>query len=70
MVLSQHVSRRYATELLKTADRGSGNLLKECAADLGTFADDLRDVVGGCCCRRFALRPAVNVWARRSRERT
>jgi hypothetical protein len=24
MVLSQHVSRRYATELLKTADRGIG----------------------------------------------
>lgn len=47
MVLSQHVSRRYATELLKTGDRGVGYLLKERVADLGTFAADLRHVVAG-----------------------
>lgn len=47
MVLSQHVSRRFATELLKTGDRGVGYLLKERVADLGTFAADLRNVVGG-----------------------
>jgi DNA-binding NarL/FixJ family response regulator len=47
MVLSQHVSRRYATELLKTGDRGVGYLLKERVADLATFAADLRDVVDG-----------------------
>jgi DNA-binding NarL/FixJ family response regulator len=47
MVLSQHVQRSYATELLKTGDRGVGYLLKERIADLDTFVADLRRVVGG-----------------------
>jgi DNA-binding NarL/FixJ family response regulator len=47
MVLSQHVQRRYATELLHDDDRGVGYLLKERVADLGTFIADLRRVVDG-----------------------
>jgi len=47
MVLSRHVRRRYATELLRTDDRGVGYLLKERIADIETFALDLHRVLGG-----------------------
>jgi DNA-binding NarL/FixJ family response regulator len=47
MVLSQHVQRRYAIELLKTGDRGVGYLLKERIADLDTFIADLHRVLDG-----------------------
>jgi DNA-binding NarL/FixJ family response regulator len=47
MVLSQHVHRQYAVELLRDDDRGVGYLLKERIADLETFIADLHRVVGG-----------------------
>ncbi len=47
MVLSQHVSRRYASELLETGDRGVGYLLKERVADIETFIGDLHAVAAG-----------------------
>jgi DNA-binding NarL/FixJ family response regulator len=47
MVLSQHVSRRYATTLLETGDRGVGYLLKERIADLESFIADLGLVGAG-----------------------
>ncbi len=47
IVLSQHVQRRYAVELLKDDDRGIGYLLKERIADLDTFIADLHRVLDG-----------------------
>lgn len=47
MVLSQHVQRRYAVELLRHDDRGVGYLLKERIADLDTFIADLHRVLAG-----------------------
>ncbi len=47
MVLSQHVHRRYAVELLREDDRGLGYLLKERIADLDGFIADLHRVVAG-----------------------
>lgn len=47
MVLSQHVQRRYAVELLRGDDRGVGYLLKERIADLDTFIADLHRVLDG-----------------------
>lgn len=47
IVLSQHVQRAYATELLKADDRGVGYLLKERIADLDTFIADLHRVLDG-----------------------
>lgn len=47
MVLSQHVQRSYAVELLRHDDRGVGYLLKERIADLDTFIADLRRVLDG-----------------------
>jgi DNA-binding NarL/FixJ family response regulator len=47
MVLSQHVQRRYATELLSGGTGGVGYLLKQRVADAVTFCADLRRVVGG-----------------------
>ncbi|HST39966.1 MAG TPA: response regulator transcription factor [Conexibacter sp.] len=47
MVLSQHVQRRYAVELLRHDDRGVGYLLKERIADLETFIADLHRVLDG-----------------------
>jgi DNA-binding NarL/FixJ family response regulator len=47
VVLSQHVQRRYATELLRRDDRGVGYLLKERIADLETFIADLHRVMDG-----------------------
>lgn len=47
MVLSQHVQRRYAVELLRHDDRGVGYLLKERIADLESFIADLHRVLDG-----------------------
>ncbi|MDO8184753.1 response regulator transcription factor [Conexibacter sp. JD483] len=47
MVLSQHVHRRYAVELLRGGDRGVGYLLKERIADLESFIADLHRVLDG-----------------------
>lgn len=47
IVLSQHMRRRYAFELLESGEQGVGYLLKERIADLETFAADMRRVVDG-----------------------
>lgn len=46
VVLSQHVQRRYATELLEQGG-GIGYLLKQRIADVTTFTSDLRRVAAG-----------------------
>ena len=47
ILLSQHVRRAYATELLEAGERAVGYLLKQRIADLDRFIADLRRVVGG-----------------------
>ncbi len=47
MVLSQHVQRRYANELLNAQTGRVGYLLKQRIADVETFLDDLRTVAAG-----------------------
>ena len=47
VVLSQHVQRRYATELLDQNGGGFGYLLKQRIADVTTFTSDLRRVAAG-----------------------
>lgn len=47
MVLSQHVQRRYAKELLADRRAGVGYLLKQRIADVDTFCADLRRVADG-----------------------
>jgi DNA-binding NarL/FixJ family response regulator len=47
VVLSQHVQRRYATELLDQNSGGFGYLLKQRIADVTTFTADLRRVAAG-----------------------
>jgi DNA-binding NarL/FixJ family response regulator len=48
IVLSQHVQRRYATELLEAGgDGGVGYLLKQRIADIDTFIDELHRVLEG-----------------------
>lgn len=47
VVLSQHVQRRYATELLDQGRGGFGYLLKQRIADVTTFTSDLRRVAQG-----------------------
>lgn len=47
VVLSQHVQRRYAAELLEAQDGGVGYLLKQRIADVQTFTADLRRVQAG-----------------------
>ncbi len=47
VVLSQHVQRRYAIELLAEKRRGIGYLLKQRIGDVETFCDDLRRIHGG-----------------------
>ena len=47
VVLSQHVQRRYATELLDQDGGGFGYLLKQRIADVTTFTADLRRVAAG-----------------------
>jgi len=47
VVLSQHVQRRYATELMGARPGGAGYLLKQRIADVRTFTVDLRRVAAG-----------------------
>ncbi len=47
MVLSQHVQRRYAVELIADNPSGVGYLLKQRIADISTFCDDLERVAAG-----------------------
>jgi DNA-binding NarL/FixJ family response regulator len=47
IVLSQHVSRQYATELLECGGHGVGYLLKQRIADIDEFVDALHRVIGG-----------------------
>jgi DNA-binding NarL/FixJ family response regulator len=47
VVLSQHVQRRYATELLGGSSGGVGYLLKQRVTDTTTFSNDLRRVCAG-----------------------
>ncbi len=47
VVLSQHVQRRYASELLADREGGVGYLLKQRIADVRTFTADLRRVEAG-----------------------
>jgi DNA-binding NarL/FixJ family response regulator len=47
MVLSQHVQRRYAVELIADNPSGVGYLLKQRIADISTFCDDLQRVAAG-----------------------
>lgn len=47
VVLSQHVQREYATELVETAQSSVGYLLKQRIADLDTFIADLHRVLAG-----------------------
>lgn len=47
LVLSQHVERRYAVELLADSPDGVGYLLKQRIGDVATFCDDVRRVAEG-----------------------
>lgn len=47
VVLSQHLQRRYAVELLAGAPTGVGYLLKQRIADIPTFCNDLERVCAG-----------------------
>ena len=47
LVLSQHLSRQYALDLLATGGAGVGYLLKQRVADARRFAADLRSVATG-----------------------
>ena len=47
VVLSQHVQRRYAVELVAGNAGGVGYLLKQRIADIPTFCDDLERVAAG-----------------------
>jgi DNA-binding NarL/FixJ family response regulator len=47
IVLSQHVSRQYATELIESGSRGIGYLLKQRIADIAEFVDALHRVIDG-----------------------
>jgi DNA-binding NarL/FixJ family response regulator len=47
IVLSQHVQREYATELVEAGGRSVGYLLKQRIADLDTFVADLHRVMAG-----------------------
>ncbi len=47
LVLSQHLQRAYAVELLGDRSSGVGYLLKQRIADVDTFTDDLRRIAAG-----------------------
>jgi DNA-binding NarL/FixJ family response regulator len=47
LLLSQHLQRRYALELLKRSPSGVGYLLKQRVADVDTFCADVERVAGG-----------------------
>jgi DNA-binding NarL/FixJ family response regulator len=47
LVLSQHLQRAYAVELLGDGPSGVGYLLKQRIADIDTFTEDLRRIAAG-----------------------
>jgi DNA-binding NarL/FixJ family response regulator len=47
LVLSQHLQRAYAVELLGDRSSGVGYLLKQRIADIETFTDDVRRIAAG-----------------------
>jgi DNA-binding NarL/FixJ family response regulator len=47
LVLSQHLQRQYAVELLETGTRSVGYLLKQRIADVARFLADIRRIVAG-----------------------
>lgn len=47
MLLSHHVQRTYASELLETGERGVGYLLKQRVGDVDSFVADVRSVQAG-----------------------
>ena len=47
LVLSQHLQRAYAVELLGDRSTGVGYLLKQRIADIDTFTDDVRRIAAG-----------------------
>src|SRR3712207_4226988 len=47
LVLSQHLQRAYAVELLGDRSSGVGYLLKQRIADIDTFTEDLRRIAAG-----------------------
>jgi DNA-binding NarL/FixJ family response regulator len=47
LVLSQHVQRQHAVELLESGEEGVGYLLKQRIADIDRFVADLRRIVAG-----------------------
>ena len=47
LVLSQHLQRSYAVDLLGDRSSGVGYLLKQRIADVDTFTDDLRRIAAG-----------------------
>lgn len=49
ILLSQHVHRRYATELLESGSAGVGYLLKQRVADVDVFLADVGRVAAGGC---------------------
>jgi DNA-binding NarL/FixJ family response regulator len=55
LVLSQHVQRRYATELLESGEGAVGYLLKQRIADVEAFVADLHRILDG----RTVLDPVV-----------
>ena len=69
LVLSQHVERLYARELLAEGRGGVGYLLKDRVSDVRRFVEAVRDVAGG----GTAMDPEVIAQllaGRRNRERT
>jgi DNA-binding NarL/FixJ family response regulator len=49
LLLSQHVETHFAMRLMTEFHGGVGYLLKDRAADLATFAEDVRRIAGGGC---------------------
>ena len=49
LLLSQHVQRAYATELVEQGTVGVGYLLKQRVADVASFTADLRRIAAGGC---------------------
>jgi DNA-binding NarL/FixJ family response regulator len=47
MVLSQHVQREYASELLESGEDGVGYVLKQRVGDVDAFIDDVRRIQAG-----------------------
>lgn len=68
LVLSQHVQRQHAVELLADEAGGVGYLLKQRVADVGDFIRDLRRVAGGGTVLDSVVVAAMLARARRSAD--